>query len=260
MDVGILFDNALTYIREGIYRQGGRWLKLILATILLGIPMAGYVMRIYRGATPAPEVDDWRSLVVDGLKLVIVSLIYAIPVIILSLIPYAMVTLSGTTRGPAGSVTYMDPGTVGARIAGLLLLMLIIFILEIIIAILLPIASIRFARSGRFSDAFRFGEILAYIRKIGWINYLIALLLVAIVIGVPIFILYMIGLFAGLAVAFTAGVNPYLTLAPVILILIILVPLIQTFQARFLTEVYDSVPAAATGTEDLAAPPSPPPS
>ena len=255
MDISILFDNALAYVREGVYRQGGRWVKLILATILLGIPMAGYMMRIYRGATPAPEVDHWGRLTVDGLKLVIIGLIYAIPVIIISLIPYVMVAWSAPTAGPVGSVTRMDPGTTGMMITGLLLLMLIVFILEIVIAILLPIASIRFARSGRFSDAFRFRDILARIGKIGWINYLVALLLVAIVIGVPVFIIYMIGIFAGLV----AGYNPFIALIPVILILIILAPLLQTFQARFITEVYDSVPATATDAGDPAAPPSPPP-
>ena len=97
-----------------------------------------------------------------------------------------MVSMSATRAGPVGSVTKVDPGTAGAMIAGLLLLVLVIVILEIIIAILLPIASIRFARSGKFSDAFRFGEILACIGKIGWINYIAALLLIAVVIGCPV--------------------------------------------------------------------------
>ena len=254
VDVGILFDEALTYVREGIYRQHGRWMKLILATILLGIPLAGYVMRIYRGANPAPDVGNWKSLFVDGIKLVVIGLIYAIPVIILSLIPVMMTSMSATTAGPVGSVTRMNPGATGAMIAGLLLLVLIIVILEIIIAILVPIASIRFARSGKFSDAFRFGEILACIRKIGWINYIAALLLIAVLIGCPVFIFYIVCLFAAMA----AGYNPLLALALFILVIVILGPLIQTFEARFLTEVYDSVPApAVTISEVPSEPPAP---
>ena len=40
-----------------------------------------------------------------------------------------------------------------------------------------------------FSEAFNFSAILETIGKIGWINYIVALILVSLVVGIPIFVL-----------------------------------------------------------------------
>ena len=53
----------------------------------------------------------------------------------------------------------------------------------------MPVASIRFARTNSFSEGFNVGAILNYIGKIGWINYIIALVLITLVIAIPICIL-----------------------------------------------------------------------
>ena len=55
---------------------------MIILAIILALPLLGYTVRIYRGETPAPEVNNWGSLFSDGLKLFVILLIYAIPVII----------------------------------------------------------------------------------------------------------------------------------------------------------------------------------
>jgi hypothetical protein len=62
--------------------------------------MNGYVMRIYRNAQPAPEVDNWGSLFVDSLKLMIIGRGYAIPIFILYAIicgSIILAVLSGST-------------------------------------------------------------------------------------------------------------------------------------------------------------------
>ena len=51
MDYSHVLDDAFHYTKEGIFGSADRWMKLILAIICLGIPMNGYVMRIYRGQT-----------------------------------------------------------------------------------------------------------------------------------------------------------------------------------------------------------------
>ena len=82
MDYLNVLEVALNYTKEGIFNNMNRWTKLMVAIICLGIPMNGYVMRIYRGTQPAPEVDQWGTLFVDGLKLMIVGIIYTIPIFI----------------------------------------------------------------------------------------------------------------------------------------------------------------------------------
>ena len=246
MDFGKLVEGAFAYARDGVFARTDRWMKLILATILLGIPLSGYVMRIYRGASPAPEVDEWGTLFGDGLKLMIIGLIYAIPIIIFAFAPILFMPGFGTDASPAHAGPLADSDTsagMGAAFFLILVSMLFVVFFEIVIAILLPIASIRFARTGAFWEAFNFGAILATIGAIGWFNYIIALILVMILIGVPIFILEMIVLFAGIA----AG-HMFIALGLFVLAIIIIAPVLATFQARYMTEIYDSpaVPEAQT--------------
>lgn len=228
MDFGTTIDDALSYTKEGIFQHADRWLKLILALICLGIPFNGYIMRIYRGTEPAPEVDQWGSLFVDGLKLLVVGIIYSIPIILLWIVIYGCFFLAAVSG--AGTNYAMMTGW-----APNLALLLLMYILEIIIGIIFPVAAIRFARTGSFSEAFNFHEIFATIGKIGWINYIIALILVALIIAIPVGII----LFIFLAVGFM--MNAFITaLLAMIVILLIIAPLFSVFQARYLTKVYDS--------------------
>ena len=60
-----------------------QWLLLVIATILFCLPLLGYILKIYRGEKPAPEVTDWGTLFIDGIKYAIVSLVWAIPLLII---------------------------------------------------------------------------------------------------------------------------------------------------------------------------------
>lgn len=230
-----MLRDAYAYTRQGVFENGSRWIRLILAIVLLSIPMNGYVMRVYRGAGSAPEVDRWGRLFIDGLKLMVVAFIYSIPVLVVWLITYgAMVAaiLSGQTVGAA--VAGWTPNL------GLVMLM---YIVEFGVALVLPIASIRFARSDRFSEAFHFGAIVDQIRRIGWINYVIGIILVAILIAVPVMILVFVFIILGIFLAALTNFSPIAILgllAVAILLFLILAPLLIVFQARYWTRLYDN--------------------
>jgi len=240
MEYGKLLDDALHYTKAGIFSDSSRWMKLIVAIICLGIPMNGYVMRIYRGADPAPDVDQWGTLFVDGIKLIIVGIIYTIPMMIVWAFIYGGIILAviqGSMK-TAGMENW-SPNL------GLLLVM---YVIEILIAIIMPVASIRFARMGSFSEAFNFGAILETIKKIGWINYIIALVLVTLVIAIPIFIIiFGLILIGGISMYMLGGSNVALLgfILAAILIILVLAPLFAVFQARYLTKVYDCAEIAA---------------
>ncbi|MGA2122290.1 MAG: DUF4013 domain-containing protein [Methanoregula sp.] len=235
MDYTEMLRDAYAYTRQGVFENGSRWIRLILAIVLLSIPMNGYVMRVYRGAGSAPEVDRWGRLFIDGLKLMVVAFIYSIPVLVVWLITYgAMVAaiLSGQTVGAA--VAGWTPNL------GLVMLM---YIVEFGVALVLPIASIRFARSDRFSEAFHFGAIVDQIRRIGWINYVIGIILVAILIAVPVMILVFVFIILGIFLAALTNFSPIAILgllAVAILLFLILAPLLIVFQARYWTRLYDN--------------------
>jgi hypothetical protein len=238
MDFGDMLGDAFTYSREGVFGNTNRWLKLILALLCLGLPFSGYIMRVYRGATPAPDVDQWGTLFVDGLKLLAVGLVYAIPVMILWALIYGpfFLALAGGTMEKSALETW-EPNFV---------LMLVFYIVELAIAVFMPIASIRFARTATFGEAFNFGAIVETIKKIGWLNYIVALILVSIIVSIPIFVLIFGFILVGGVSLFLlkeAGVLVFVgLLALMVLLILVLAPLFGVFQARCMTRIYDSVP------------------
>ena len=81
-----MVGDSFEYAKEAVVGKWNKWLMLIIATILLALPLMGYAMKVLRGEKPAPEVADWGTLFIDGIKAWIVSLIYAIPIIIVGFI------------------------------------------------------------------------------------------------------------------------------------------------------------------------------
>ncbi|MFA5266831.1 MAG: DUF4013 domain-containing protein [Methanoregula sp.] len=237
MDFAEMLGDAFNYSKEGVLGNMNRWLKLILAIICLGLPFSGYLMRIYRGNTPAPEVDEWGTLFIDGLKLFVVGLVYALPIIILWVLVFGVMLLAGFSGSDETSIA-----AVGLNF----LLQMLMFVFEIILAIFLPIAYIRFARTGIFSEAFNFSGILDTIKRIGWINYIVAIVLVSIVVSIPVcilvFIFFIIGGIAVVA-AMTMGTIGLVLLFAVLglglLTILVILPPLSVFQARYMTRLYD---------------------
>lgn len=228
MDYGMLIGNSYTYVKEGIIDKVNKWLLLMIATLILTLPLMGYIMNVYRGTNPAPEVENWIKLLVDGILLCIVGLIYAIPVIILEFLTIGATFATTMTENPTAAI---------AGMAGAGILAIILIIVAILVAIISPIGIIRFARTGSFGEAFNFREITATIKKIGWLTYILALIVVAIVVGIPALILWIVVL--GLTFAL-----PLVGIVIGALLLLIVLPLLAVFEARYLTQIYDSAEVA----------------
>jgi len=215
MDYGKIVGDSFEYAKEGLVGDWKKWFLLLVSCIIFPL-ILGYMLRIYRGATPSPEPDEWGTMFIDGLKLLVVGIIYALPIIILELV------LMG-----AGFVMYMqktpfpNPASMmelfGAALAGVILLL----VLAVIIGLFSAIGYVRFARTGSIGEAFNFGAITEQIGRIGWITYIVALIIVAILVGIVEFICLLI---------------PYVGL----ILLILLLPFIILFTARYITLVYDS--------------------
>ena len=71
-----------------------------------------------------------------------------------------------------------------AAVGGFLIGIVILYIVAFIIALFEAIGIIRFARTGSMGEAFNFGAILATIGKIGWLSYIVALILMIVIIGI----------------------------------------------------------------------------
>ncbi len=219
MDYGNMVGESFEYAKEAVVGKWNKWLMLIIATILLGLPLMGYSMKILRGEKPAPEVEDWGTLFIDGIKYLIVSLIYAIPLIIvwvLVLGASAVAIMSGDSTAMMGAFAAMGIG------------LLIMLVLGIIIAVFEVIGIVRFARTGSIGEAFNFSAILATIERIGWVPYLIALVVLIIV---------------GIIFAIIVAIIQVIPILGMIIYLCLIAPW-ALFIARYVCQIYDSAGTA----------------
>jgi hypothetical protein len=218
MDYGNMVGDSFEYAKEAVVGKWNQWIMLIIATILLGIPLMGYSLKVLRGEKPAPEVADWGTLFIDGIKYIIVALIYAIPLIIV----FGILMIVGFGAAMTGDATAIM-ASAGIMIIG----MLVILVMAIIIAVFEIIGVVRFARTGSIGEAFNFGAILATIGKIGWVPYIIALvvlIVVAVIYGIVVAIIQMIPILG-------------------ILIYLCLIAPWTLFCSRYICQMYDSAGA-----------------
>ena len=219
MNYGSMVGESLEYAKEAVVGKWNQWIMLIIATILLGIPLAGYSLKVLRGDRPAPEVSDWGTLFIDGIKYIIIMLIYMIP---------AMIVLFVVVGASALGTMSSNPSVAMAALGNMLFGLLLFAVIALITAIFAIIGAVRFARTGNMGEAFNFSEILGTIGKIGWLPYIIALVVlvvVQIIIGIVVSIIMMI---------------PYLGF----IIYICLLSPIMLFQTRYICQLYDSAGAA----------------
>ena len=212
MDYGKMLGEAFEYAQEGLVGKWMKWLLLLVATILLSLPLLGYALKILRGEKPSPEVSDWGTLFIDGIKYVVILIIYFIPLIIIgviSIVPLGLAILSG------------QPEAILAAIGAALVGFVVFVIVAILIALIACIGVIRFARTGSMGEAFNFGAILATIGRIGWLSYIFALIIMIIIIGIVEAI--------GSAIPFIGQ-----------LLLFLITPFIVMFEARYICQLYDS--------------------
>jgi Protein of unknown function (DUF4013) len=215
MDFGKAVGDSLAYAQEGLVGKWVKWILLIISCIIFPL-ILGYILRIFKGANPSPEPENWGGMFIDGIKLFIVGLIYAIPIIILEVIALGAII---------GGAVNSDPTAMVAALAGAGLVFFVLVVVAIIIGLITATAYVRFARMDSFGEAFNFSAIFAHIGKIGWVTYIIALIIVGIILGI---------------VEVVCMIIPYIG----ILILLIIAPFLILFYARYLTLLYDSAGTA----------------
>ncbi|MDD1676171.1 MAG: DUF4013 domain-containing protein [Methanomicrobiales archaeon] len=220
MEIGTMLEDSLSYAKDAVWEKWVRWILLIICSIIFPL-IIGYSMEIYRGKKPAPELENWGKLFIDGLKLFVAAIIYMLPVIIVVLVFGGFALISALATAPSPNYIVMHPEQFIPQFGIFLAGLFVALILAIIIGLIATIGFVRMARTESFMEAFNFSAILAQIGKIGWVNYIIAL----IVVGVVSFI-------------FIAIIN----IIPIIgwLLSLILQAPLTVFNARYVTLIYDS--------------------
>jgi hypothetical protein len=219
VDSGKIIEDSFGYAKESLIGKWHTWILLIFSCIIFPLYL-GYILRICRGAIRSPHFDHWGSMFFDGIKLFIVGLIYAIPVLILSFV------LFGSEDMIRSSI---NSSTIGGLIIAVIMGAIILIIVAISILLVFMTAIVRFARTDSIGEAFNFEAIFTHIGKIGWMTYIIALLMILIAL-VNIVIICLI----------------FNTLIPYIgiILFIILLPFLSLFSPRYITLLYESSGAA----------------
>jgi hypothetical protein len=222
MDFGNMLSDSFAYTKEALMEK---WLKWIL--LIIPFMTEGYEIQIFKGTKPAPEINDWGTNFINGIKLVVVGLIYALPIIIIAGILFLGAILALISGNPKVLMTAAGGAVVG---------ILICVVLAIIILLLVPVAFVRFARTDAFGEAFNISAILAYIGKIGWGSYISALV-------VLLFTVIVFGIVVGI-ISFILMLIPLVGGALNFIFELIMMPPVGIFVARYFTQVFDSVSPA----------------
>jgi len=216
MDYGNMLSDSFSYAKDAVWGKWVQWILLAISTIIFPLIM-GYMVRIYSGVKPAPEAGNWVGMFIDGLKLLIVGIIYSIPLFIIMAIFMIPALMAANGGDPMLALGSMGIG------------LLLVIIVGIIISLISAIGIIRFAKTGSMGQAFAFGAILEHIGKIGWGSYIIALI-----------VLWIVGIIFGVIVSIL-GMIPVLGW----LIMLFLYPVWYIFAARYMTLIYESAQAPA---------------
>ena len=220
MDIGKALNDSLEYAKDAVWGKWVRWILLLVSSIIFPLIM-GYLLEILRGKKPAPELENWGKLFIDGLKFLVIGLIYAIPTVIVGIVFVGAAVLSYFSAAIMGSHTGLLAAG-GFFVIGVILMILVTFIIGLI-----EVAGIvRFARMGSMGEAFNFNAIFTQIGKIGWGSYILSLIVLAIVLVI---------------------IRAILMLIPVVgwFIAFIVTPPLAIFAFRYIALLCDSVPAEA---------------
>ncbi|MGB9978976.1 DUF4013 domain-containing protein [Methanobacterium sp.] len=185
MDIGDIVGDAVRYPSQDWKKVVTFGVFFLLNYVIIGILFwPGYALRALKatlaGSDELPEFGDWGEMVIDSLKLIIVSIVYSIiPAIVI------FIGILGSAASIQNLGSLMSPVAAFGLISGVVLIGII---LEIIFGLLLTIAIANMALyDSDLGAAFRFSEILDLIKAIGWVDYIIwfiVMIIVGIVIGI----------------------------------------------------------------------------
>lgn len=208
---------------------------LLLTIIVFG----GYLFRVIKatlaGIDDLPGFDAWGELLSDGLKVLLVYIVYSFLFGLISLIPFGILSLAG--YGLSGfSGLSSNPLTNPYSIAGAGLAMwgfylalyiayLLLILILVVAAMVLPIAITNMAYKGKLGDAFEFGEIRERINSIRWGKLLVWVL------GVQ-FIFSLISIASAITILLIFGA---------ILVPLLVIPYLAIFYARSAAMIFESM-------------------
>jgi hypothetical protein len=234
MNYGSMLGDSFAYTKNGLLGKWWKWLLLFISMVIFPLWM-GYQWKIYQGESRAPVLNDWVGMFINGIKLTVVSIIY----FLIPLIVFILVGGAGVIMGVA--TDNLGAGALIGALIGILIGLVVFFIFSLIALM----ALIRFARTDNFGEAFNFSAIVAHIGKIGWVSYILALIILWVVVGAASLVFALVTSVISLILALIPFVGWILALILDVILAILIGPFVGVFTTRYFTNIYDSVTAPA---------------
>ncbi|MFZ5918618.1 MAG: DUF4013 domain-containing protein [Chloroflexota bacterium] len=169
--------------------------KVLIGGVLSLIPIVGQILvfgyaievmkNVMRGASdPLPEWDDWGAKLVNGIMYFVISIVYALPIILLGVCFGLLMSLTGAAEAEEAATVL---GSLGGICYGGFALVYGIFL-----ALALPAALGRYLETGELGAAFRFADVWALVRANigGWLIALVLSWLAGLVAGLGVILCF----------------------------------------------------------------------
>ena len=157
----ILIAAAILFL--GVFFSWLLLIPLILAVALLNGYMVEIIRQVVRGQVDGlPEWDNWGDLIAEGLKVLVIQIVYALPIIIASC---CLIIPAAAAESSEGLSVFLS-----------LILSCFMVLWAILMTLVLPAATAIYAATDDLAAAFRFGEVFALVRD-NLSTYLITLVM-----------------------------------------------------------------------------------
>ncbi len=167
MNLGDTVLDALKFPFFNVSRSFGLFLLFVGIILIIPIIMAyGYILRIIKytinGSNDLPPFDEWNEMFTDGLKYLVVTIIYLIIPNILTFLLFR------------GILTSIYSGNFQISAYLLATIMGLVIALPFDLVYIMSLGNV--AHKGRLGAAFEFSKIFRLIRGIGWSVYFVYIL------------------------------------------------------------------------------------
>ncbi len=185
VDLSDNLNNSFAFARK-LFSDFGRLVILIVLDIIpiVNLIVTGYASRVLKeslGADSPPKLENYGDLFIDGLKIVIASIIYMlIPLILIAAGFGSFLAAMVTGGGPNLMWGGFTPAYMGLLGGTGVVLVLVGLLVAFVMLMLLAAGIAHMIKTGKFGKAFAFGEILNVIGKIGWGKYIAWLILIVV--------------------------------------------------------------------------------
>ena len=230
MDIGNVMTDSLKY-------PSSNWKKILILGFMtlfsfLIIPLfiaMGYLLRVLKaslaGLEELPEFDEWVDMIVDGIKVLLVGIVYSLPAIVIMI--GSIITMWASLSSMTAMQTMgMSPSTTLGMFTGIGFVGMIVAMLYLLI--ITPVLYVAIANMAYYEElgaALRFSAIVGLISQIGWVDLIVW---------------YVVVILIGFVVGFITTVLSIIPLIGLVISLLVVYPYYNIFLFRAVAWLYAS--------------------